>query len=124
MNAPLYIKAHELCGWVLRHTGGWGEFSEGTLGRLTSETACELVCSVSLALTFPATRSAHLEALDQSIVRLRTLLRLASDQGLLRENSLRHAAGELRAIGKMTGGWRKREKSRASGGGSPAATGA
>ena len=47
---------------------------------------------------------------DHAIVRLRVLLRLARDIGLVSAGGLRHASGRLRTIGRMVGGWRKRMK--------------
>lgn len=63
---------------------------------------------VSLALTFPASRSRHLEAADEAVVRLRELLRLAQELGLISPGGLRYASGRLLVIGRMIGGWRKR----------------
>ena len=104
-DAPLYVEAFDLTRWVTERAGSW---EHEPLARLATGSACELVSSVSLALTFPATRARHLEGADEGIVRLRTLLRIARAQGLLSGGALRFAAGRLEAIGRMVGGWRKR----------------
>lgn len=107
-RAPLYVESHDLARWVLERASRWQGGRGHPLAPPATAAACELVGQVSLALTFPATRPAHLEAADHSIVRLRTLLRLARDLGLVSSGGLRYASGRLQAAGRMIGGWRKR----------------
>ncbi|HEY2294032.1 MAG TPA: helix-turn-helix domain-containing protein [Thermoanaerobaculia bacterium] len=85
---------------------------------------------------FPSGRARDLAEADRAMVRLRVLLRVAQDLGLLSPAGLRFACGRLQTAGRMVGGWRKRVEgvqSRAgedpagvqiSGDGSPAAAGA
>jgi hypothetical protein len=105
-DAPLYVESHDLARWLLERSSTWSNGS--VLGERVGRTACELVESVGLALTFPARRAEHLEAADGALVRLRCLLRLAQDSGQLSPGGLRYAAGRLQAAGRMVGGWRKR----------------
>lgn len=109
-DAPLYVETHDLALWVLQRAQGWPDREGGALASLTVSAACELVSTVALALTFPASRQHHLEQSDHAIVRLRELLRLARDLGLLSPGGLRFAAGRLDTAGRMLGGWRKRTK--------------
>ena len=61
-----------------------------------------------MALTFPEGRAAQLQAADEAVVRLRERLRLAGALGLLSPGALRQLTGQLSAIGRMIGGWRRR----------------
>lgn len=114
-RAPLYVQAHDLARWLLERAGCWQTPPEAHLGRALAEQALELVSAVSLALTFPAARAVHQERADDGIVRIRTTLRLARDVGALSPRQMRYAGGELDAIGRMLGGWRRstRERTRA-----------
>ncbi len=112
-DAPLYVEAFDLTRWVTERTTTW---QHQHLAQLVTSSACELVTAVSLALTFPETRTAHLEQADAGIVRLRTLLRLAQGLGLVSKGGLRYTTGRLEAIGRMVGGWRKRIRKRQKGG--------
>ena len=107
-DAPLYVDAHDLARWVLERTSSWPPERDRLLGLPLASAACELVCEVSLALTFPHGRPRHLERADRALVRLRVLLRLARDLALVSSGGHRFAAGRLRVIGRMIGGWRKR----------------
>jgi hypothetical protein len=107
-DAPLYVEAHDLARWVIERTNAWPMDRDRHLGTPLVSAACDLVIEVSLSLTFPASRRLHLEAADEAIVRVRSLLRLARSQNLISAGGLRHAAGRLQVIGRMVGGWRKR----------------
>ena len=105
-DAPLYVESHDLGRWVIEKASSWP--SDAHLAALVTTAGCDLVTAVSLALTFPSDRAEHLCEADRSIVRLRTLLRLAKDLSLISPAGLRFAHGRLQAIGRMVGGWRKR----------------
>lgn len=107
-DAPLYVQAHDLTRWVLERAGSWKERGGEPLAGPVAEAVCELLGSLSLALTFPETRADHLQKADEALVRLRVLLRVARDLTLISPGGLRYAEGQLLAIGRMLGGWRKR----------------
>lgn len=107
-DAPLYVRSHDLTRWILERVDTWeGRTAQGLAGSIANA-AQGVLCSVSLALTFPKEREEHLSASDRDIVRLRVLLRLAKDLDLLSPGRHRYASGELLEIGRMLGGWRKR----------------
>lgn len=106
-RAPIYVQTHDLARWILERIETWPPERGVTLRGPLSETTCQLVTSVSLALTFPRGRLEHLHVADKSVVRLRMLLRLAGDLALFSPGGLRHAQGQLLAIGRMLGGWKK-----------------
>jgi hypothetical protein len=107
-DAPLYVESHDLARWVLERTGAWSERSTSCLAKKVEDAACDLVSEVALASTFPVDRAHHLQEADAAVVRLRIFLRLARDVGIQSPGGVRYAAGRLRAIGRMIGGWRKR----------------
>jgi hypothetical protein len=107
-DAPLYVRSHDLTRWILERVDTWEGRTAQRLGGAISSAAQGVLCSVSLALTFPEEREEHLSASDRDIVRLRVLLRLAKDLGLLSPGRHRYVSGELLEIGRMLGGWRKR----------------
>jgi hypothetical protein len=129
-EAPLYVEAHDLTRWVIELARTWGDRDAGPLAARVVDAACALLEAVSLALTFPSGRALDLEEADRSIVRLRVLLRVAHELGLLSPSALRFACGQLQTAGKMVGGWRKRVDKhdsfaeQYSGDGPPAAAGA
>lgn len=107
-HAPLYVEAHDLARWIGERSKDWPADARGSLGSRLVAAACDLLVAVALALTFPRPRRRHLETADEAIVHCRTLLRVARDVGLLSPGGARFAAGRLREIGRMVGGWRKK----------------
>lgn len=104
-NAPLYVRAHDLAVTLARSSNA------GTpTGVAALAAAFDLVTAVSLALTFPADRAAALRAADHAVVRVRVLLRVAVDTGTLSTGAMRTLASELDQIGKMLGGWQRRQR--------------
>ena len=106
-RAPLYVETHDLARWVAERAGDWKGAHAHQLGARIVGAASDLAVAAARALTCPATRRRDLQNADEAIVRLRTLLRLARDLGLLTRGGTRFAQGRLREIGRMVGGWRK-----------------
>jgi len=105
-DAPLYVEAHDLSRWVLERASVWPP--PALLAPRVAAATTELLTAISLALTFPQGRASYLHQADEEIVRLRMLLRLARDLGMISPGGLRFASGRLRTIGRMVGGWLRR----------------
>jgi len=103
-QAPLYVAAYDLVCWLLEHQRKW---PPTVLGDRLASTACALLESISLALTFPLNRRYQLREADQTAARLREQLRLAADLSLLSARQRRFAQARLAEIGRMIGGWRR-----------------
>lgn len=104
-DAPIYIRAHDLARDLLPRV------EDGPCPALRHRLAAEaqdLLCEVSLALSFVDGRRAHQEAADHAITRLKVLVRLARDVGVLDERGGRSVGEELVAMGRMIGGWQRR----------------
>ena len=106
-HAPLYVRAHDFARWLHAHVAAWESPRHAAFAADVAILSRELLGSVSLALTFPDRRDESREVADECVVRLRVLLRLAVDLGATTEEQLRFAAGELRDVGRMIGGWRR-----------------
>lgn len=105
-DAPLYVRVHDLARDLL------GRMAEGPHAGLRHRIAIEaqeLLCEVSLALSFVDGRSAHQAAADRSITRLKVLVRLAEDLEVLTARGARHSGEQLVEIGRMMGGWRRKK---------------
>jgi len=104
-DAPLYVRCHDLAQDVLKRV------EDGPCAALRHRLAAdvqELLCEVSLGLTFVDTRRLHQAAADRAVARLKVLVRLGRDVGALSERGARHVGDELVEIGRMIGGWRRR----------------
>ncbi len=87
-DAPLYVRSHDLARDLLLRTEA-GPCA--TLRHRLAAEAQELLCEVSLGLTFVDTRRLHQAAADRAVARLKVLVRLGRDVGALTERGARHA---------------------------------
>lgn len=108
-DAPLYIRSYDLACDLHRRVLSWPEATRALVGEPLASEARALVCAVALALAFPDQRAEHQRIADASLLRLRVQLRLAAALNLLTEGGADAAHDELTALGRMLGGWRKRE---------------
>jgi hypothetical protein len=106
-RAPLYVEAHDLAVWL---TQRFDESRATELDRDVAATGREIVYQVARALAFPGVREVALVAADESVLRLRILLRLACEGAHLSPRQHRFAASRLERIGRMLGGWRRERR--------------
>jgi hypothetical protein len=107
-QAPLYIEAWDLARSILDQIEtSTAPNRRSSLCERTLGAALDLLDNVSLALTFPAGRPGYLLAADESVVKLRLLLRLSLERAHLPRGAGRVALERLLQIGRMIGGWRK-----------------
>ena len=111
-QAPLYSSAFDLSCWLLKKVNARPSNWPGAFADEISALASALTTEVSLALTFPRERPEHQRRIDEIVVALRIRLRLAREVGWMSPGALRHAAAELRTIGRMLGGWRRQTSKR------------
>jgi len=107
-DAPLYIRVHDLARDLLPRVESGP--SPALRHRISAEVQ-ELLCEISLALTFASARGDHQAAADRALTRLKVLVRLARDTGVLRERGAQHIGRQLVEIGRILGGWRRRGNS-------------
>ena len=69
-----------------------------------------LLCAVSEGLSFPGPVRVEAQArADRHVADLKVLVRLAADLGIVSAGGARHLGAELVEIGRMLGGWRRRQ---------------
>jgi len=114
-EAPLFIRAYDLHGWLLDRLDGpvdrRGDAAEGRerfpeLARSVLRHSEKLLDAVSLAVAHFDRDMQLLEA-DEQATLLRVHLRLASEKKLIDDRQLLYATGELTDIGRQIGGWRR-----------------
>lgn len=105
-DAPLYVHCHDFARDLLPRVESGGH--PVLRGAIATE-SIELLGAVSEALAFPGeARAQALRSADRHVARLKVLLRLALDLGVVGEAGAHHAGARLVEIGRMVGGWRKR----------------
>lgn len=114
-DSPIFARCDELVLWVLRATVRYPRHYRAALGKATQEA----VLLLQRQLVAAARRKEHqrqaLQAADEALHELRLLLRQGQALGLLTVRQYEHAARLTDEIGRLLGGWRKKQ-AQASGG--------
>lgn len=103
-EAPLFIGAYDLHGWLLDRLGETPRHPEVCRGVL--EHSRGLLEALVLALS-GFERGERLIRADEHAACLRAHLRLAADKGLLAESQHLHASRAVAELGRQIGGWRR-----------------
>lgn len=113
LEAPLYVRSHDLLVWLVGRVAGWPAPMRVLLGEPLVAEARALVGHLGVALTFPAQRDAAQVDADLALARLRFLTRAACDAGGFDPRRSMFVVGEADEMGRMLGGWRRRCAARA-----------
>jgi hypothetical protein len=105
-EAPLFIHAYDLHGWLLDRLESGGE-AHCVVRDTVLDHSRGLLAAVTLAVSRFDPGERLIEA-DEQATLLRVYLRLAAEKRLLDDRQLLHATEVLRDIGRQIGGWRKR----------------
>ena len=106
-RAPVYTRTHALCRFVGELGVQRAQDGPQTLLRELDARSRELLCAVSLALTFPRIRPLSLHRADEQVVCLRVQARLARDLRVVSPGWVRAMLAQLDEIGRMLGGWQR-----------------
>jgi len=109
-DAPLFVHAFDLARYLLERTARFPKNQRFVLAPRIQGAALDLVEEIAIALHEPEERPSRLRAADAALMRLRLAIRLARELELIRISQADHAAREIAAIGRMLGGWRRRER--------------
>ena len=107
-QSPIFIKHHDLMQWLIPCTLAFPKSQRGVLAR---QLQTELF-RIYEALVEAGTREApqpFLQDADRGLIRLRGYLRLCRDLKLLSTGQYAHVSRLTGEIGKLLGGWMKKE---------------
>lgn len=102
-RAPLFVDALAIAKWLVEH---FDRSATGSLGTHVVTVALDLLQAVTLALK-DRRREEQIELADEQLIRLRVLLRLATDCGRLTAEQYGHVLVRVDAIGRQLGGWQR-----------------
>ncbi len=103
--APLYRDASAICEWLLSRLHDDGR----VLSTQICHTALLLLDHVVLALK-GRERAHRLDQADAALIRLRTLLQLASAINLFDDSQMLYALEIADRIGRQIGGWQRKQE--------------
>lgn len=109
-ESPIFTRLYDLILWLLNHTESFPKSERFRLAKRMDEAALDLYEQLSRAVRCPAPRQELLEA-DRQLAMLRFYLRVSHARQLTSPAQYEHAAGLLAEIGRLLGGWLKKQPS-------------
>ncbi|MBN1666868.1 MAG: diversity-generating retroelement protein Avd [Anaerolineales bacterium] len=105
-QSPIFTKTSDFILWLLQHTEKYPKSERFRLARKLEETTFEFYELLIQAACGDDLKGNLLQA-DIELTKLRLYLRLAHARKLASQSQYHFAAGSLREIGKLLGGWSK-----------------
>lgn len=93
--------------WLIPRTLSYPKSQRGVLARQIQQELFAVQAALVEAATAESPKSALVKA-DQSLICLRTYVRLSRDLQLLSPGQFAHAGKLMGEVGKLLGGWQKR----------------
>ena len=107
---PVFTKSYDFVLWLFPRTQGFPKTYRPSLAAPLQQASVELLVAIAGA-RFGADRTGALRQADASVETLRVLLRLAKDLRLVAPKHYLDGAGRLDELGRMVGGWSKKNPS-------------
>ena len=109
-ESPIFTRTYDFLRWLVPVTLKFPRQHRFVLAQVLQGKAFEFQEAILSAGQGNDTHAALARA-DTALASLRVYLRLSRELGLLAEGSYEHGARSLEEIGRLLGGWRKRQNS-------------
>lgn len=112
-ESPIFARTHDLLIWLLHATEGFPRSQRFVLARRVQDTAFDLQeALLEAGLGREAGRGAALQRADLLLAKLRFYIRLSQELTWLSLGQYEHAARMLDEVGRLLGGWQRKERER------------
>lgn len=108
---PIFQKWTHFLGWVLDVTQRFPKRVRFTFSSRIDSLALDVLEKI-IEAAYSKDKIGLLIQINLNIEKLRVLLRLCNEKQFLNDTAYRHAIYELYEIGRMAGGWLKKERSK------------
>jgi len=106
-ESPIFAKTYDFIKWLIPLTIKFPRHQRFVVAQAMQQSALNLQERLIEAVRLPNS-AACLQAADVELDKLRFYLRLSADLGYISLEQQRHAGQMLAEIGKMVGGWQKK----------------
>lgn len=113
-ESPIFARTHDLLLWLMEATMKFPRSHRFVMAKRVQDTALDFhERLLEAGLSQGQTRAERLAQADVVLAKLRTYLRLCQELELLSLGQYEHASRMVVEVGRLLGGWRKSENSRA-----------
>jgi len=111
-QSPLFTKSYDFLLWLIPLTLKFPRSQRFLLAERLSSLALEFYDAVLEAVLDPGQGEAHLRRADRLLTKIRLYIRLSYDLHCINLGQFEHAARRIDELGRLVGGWQRKEKRR------------
>ncbi len=112
-QSPIFIKTYDFLLWLIPVTLKFPRSQRFLLAERLGKQALDFYDLILDAVIEPAQQAEQLKAADKLLTKIRLYIRLSYDLQCLSQGQFEYAARRLDEIGRLIGGWQKKNKGRA-----------
>ena len=105
----VFTKAYDFTVWAMNHTVKFPKSARFSVAARLENRLLDLIEAI-VAANQARDKNPELAAADSALGSIRILVRLSKDMRFINIRSYEHAAGRLDKIGRLIGGWIRRQR--------------
>jgi four helix bundle protein len=110
IESPIFTRTYDLLQWLIPATVKFPRAHRFVLAEAVQRAALQFQEEILEAAYSGRRPQASLQRADVSLTKLRLYLRLCHDLDLLSRGQYEHVSNKVDEIGRLLGGWRKKDK--------------
>ena len=111
-QSPLFVKTYDFLLWLIPVTLKFPKSQRFLLAERLSTMALDFYDLILEAVMAPEAQAEKLDAADLLLAKIRLYVRLSHDLGCINLGRYEHAAGRLDELGRLIGGWKRKQMKR------------
>jgi hypothetical protein len=109
-QSPIFVKTYDFLLWLIPLTLKFPKSQRFLLAERLSSMALDFYDLILEAVQEPERQAERLEAADKLLTKIRLYVRLSHDLKCLSPGQLEHAARQMDEIGRLIGGWKRKQQ--------------
>ena len=108
-QSPIFIKTYDFLLWLIPLTLKFPKSQRFLLAERLSAMALDFYDLILDAVLEPEQEAKQLDAADKLLTKIRLYVRLSHDLKCISPGQLEHAARQMDEIGRLIGGWKRKQ---------------
>ena len=108
-QSPIFVKTYDFMLWLIPLTLKFPKSQRFLLAERLSSMALDFYDLILEAVLEPEWQAERLGAADKLLTKIRLYMRLSHDLQCLNPGQLEHAARQMDEIGRLIGGWKRKQ---------------
>ncbi|NJN98902.1 MAG: diversity-generating retroelement protein Avd [Anaerolineales bacterium] len=108
-QSPIFVKTYDFLLWLIPLTLKFPKSQRFLLAERLSRMVLDFYDLILDAIAEPERQAERLNAADKLLTKIRLYVRLSHDLNCISSGQLEHAARQMDEIGRLIGGWKRKQ---------------